>query len=397
MINLISKGQCCGCSACLHICPKHSITFKEDSEGFLYPHVDISSCVDCGLCEKVCPVINQDSEREPITVYAAKHPDVSVRLKSSSGGLFTLLAEQIIDQGGVVFGAKFNNQWEVIHDYTETKEGLESFRGSKYVQSYIGNSYLYAESFLKSGRKVMFTGTPCQIAGLKKFLRREYENLLTVDLICHGVPSPKVWRMYLEEEIARKGDAGKNTVLSSSKVSPVITGVNFRDKSTGWKKYSFVLNISKATAAGDQNSVLSSIFTDNVYMRAFLSNLSLRPSCYECPAKGGKSGADITIGDFWGVEKILPEMNDDMGCSVIIVNKPVLLNVDFEKYAVKYNSVLRNNLCLKYSVPSMVNRKYFYNCILTNTFQRAWMMTTSNNIYYRIHRWLYRNLTKKGI
>lgn len=350
MITVVNKEQCCGCSACLHICPKHSISFKEDSEGFWYPHVDLSSCVNCGLCEKVCPVINQDSEREPIAVYAAKHPDDSVRLKSSSGGIFSLLAEQIIGQGGVVFGAKFNDKWEVIHDYVETPEGLEAFRGSKYVQSYIGDSYVCAESFLKAGRKVMFTGTPCQIAGLKKFLRREYENLLAVDIICHGVPSPKVWRMYLEEEISCKEYIGKNTTLVSSKVSPTITGVNFRDKSNGWKKYSLVLNFSEETAIGKQNTVLSSMFTDNIYMRAFLSNLTLRPSCYNCPAKGGKSGADITIGDFWGVENVFPEFDDGKGVSVVVkcthnevINDALLLrdlNSDFShfNYSYKFSS-----------------------------------------------------------
>ena len=168
MIKIIDKEQCCGCSACLHICPKHSITFKEDKEGFLYPHVNTETCIDCGLCERVCPVLNQNEERIPEKVYAAKHEDDEIRMKSSSGGIFTLLADQILDEGGVVFGARFNDKWEVIHDYTETKEGLAPFRGSKYVQSYIGDSYKIAETFLKSGRKVMFTGTPCQIAGYKK-------------------------------------------------------------------------------------------------------------------------------------------------------------------------------------------------------------------------------------
>ena len=237
MIKIIQKEQCCGCSACLHICPKHSISFREDKEGFLYPQVDTATCIDCGLCEKVCPVLNQGEERMPLKVYAAKHADDEIRMKSSSGGIFTLLADQIIDKGGVVFGARFNENWEVVHDYTETKEGLAPFRGSKYVQSNIGNSYKQVEEFLKTGREVMFTGTPCQVAGLKKFLRIDYENLLTVDFVCHGVPSPMVWRKYLAEEIVRQGN------------NPVVTGVNFRDKSTGWKKFSFVLNFSISITA----------------------------------------------------------------------------------------------------------------------------------------------------
>ena len=194
---------------------------SEDSEGFLYPHVDENACINCHLCEKVCPIINYGNDREPLAVYAAKNPNEAIRMQSSSGGVFTLLAERVIDEGGVVFGATFNDRWEVVHDYVETKEKLAKFRGSKYVQSKVGNSYQMAKSFLENDRKVLFSGTPCQIAGLKNFLRKDYNNLLAVDFICHGVPSPGVFRTYLQEEIdkksARKG-GGKNTVLLS--VSP---------------------------------------------------------------------------------------------------------------------------------------------------------------------------------
>ena len=285
MIEITNKEQCCGCSACVHICPKHSISFYEDKEGFLYPQVDLETCVDCGLCEKVCPVINKESEREPLEAYAAKNDNESIRLKSSSGGIFTLLAEKIIDEGGVVFGARFNEDWEVVHDYTDTIEVLEPFRGSKYVQSCMGESYRQVENFLKADRNVMFTGTPCQIAGLRRFLRKDYMNLLTVDIICHGVPSPLVWRKYLETKTKEQCDA-----------VPLLTGVSFRDKSAGWKKFSLVLKFSTELDGGEQVTTMSSIFNDNDYMRAFLSNLSLRKSCYNCPAKSGKSGADITIG-----------------------------------------------------------------------------------------------------
>ena len=245
MINIIDKKNCCGCNACVQHCPKSCITMQEDGEGFLYPIVDQEVCIDCGLCQKVCPVLNQGEERKPLQVYAANNPNEEVRMQSSSGGVFTLLAETIIQEGGVVFGVRFNDDWEVIHDYTETKEGLAAFRGSKYVQSRIGESYCQVERFLKKGRKVLFTGTPCQIAGLNLFLRKEYDNLLTVDFICHGVPSPGVWKSYLEELIALKGNQ-KNSVLSHSK--PIIlysirdiSRIEFRNKRLGWKKYSFAL------------------------------------------------------------------------------------------------------------------------------------------------------------
>lgn len=245
MINIIDKKNCCGCNACVQHCPKSCITMQEDEEGFLYPIVDQEVCIDCGLCEKVCPVLNQGEERKPLQVYAANNTNEEIRMQSSSGGVFTLLAETIIQEGGVVFGARFNDDWEVIHDYTETQEGLATFRGSKYVQSRIGDSYCQAEQFLKKGRKVLFSGTPCQIAGLNLFLRKEYNNLLTVDFICHGVPSPGVWKSYLEELIALQGNR-KNSVLSHSK--PIILNsirdisrIEFRNKRLGWKKYSFAL------------------------------------------------------------------------------------------------------------------------------------------------------------
>lgn len=392
MIKIIDKEQCCGCSACLHICPKNSIIFKEDKEGFLYPHVNMETCIDCGLCEKVCPVLNQNEERIPEKVYAAKHEDDEIRMKSSSGGIFTLLADQILDEGGVVFGARFNDKWEVIHDYTETKEGLAPFRGSKYVQSNIGNSYKQVEEFLKTGREVMFTGTPCQVAGLKKFLRKDYENLFTVDFVCHGVPSPMVWRKYLEEEIARQGDIGKNTVLTFPKVSPVVTGVNFRNKLTGWKKYSFVLNFSKASAEGEQNTVLSSLFTDNAYMNAFLANLSLRPSCYACPAKAGKSGSDITIGDFWGIENVTPNIDDDKGVSLLILNnrKYKLADINCNIISLEVEDGIRSNPSYIYSVLEPINRNYFFYCLSSRRFSESLFMTTSFSLIRRIERCIFR-------
>lgn len=372
MIEITQKEHCCGCSACVHICPKHSISFQEDKEGFLYPKVDLETCVDCGLCEKVCPIINQDPEREPQKVYAAKNDDENIRLKSSSGGVFTLIAEKIIEEGGVVFGARFNESWEVIHDYTDTIEGLEPFRGSKYVQSAIGESYKQVETFLKAGRKVMFTGTPCQIAGLRKFLRKDYKNLLTVDFVCHGVPSPLVWRLYLKEEINRYG-----------KEITAVEDINFRDKYTGWKTYSLSIKLSG-------NIVSSTMFTDDNYMRAFLSNLSLRPSCYSCPAKAGKSGADITIGDFWGIENVLPELDDDIGISVLVnyneIKCPSIIS-ELYLHAVSYPEILVSNPCLEKSVNKPVNRDFFFSQLMRKGFNCAVNKTCSTKFINRLIRY----------
>lgn len=328
MINITQKYLCCGCGACVQACPKHCIRLEEDWEGFLYPQVDMDQCIDCGKCELVCPELHPGDVRKPIQVYAAVNPDEKVRAHSSSGGIFTLLAESVIAKNGVVFGARFDELWNVIHDYTESKEGLAAFRGSKYVQSYIGETFKQTEHFLKAGRRVMFTGTSCQIMGLKRYLRKEYENLLAVDFVCHGVPSAKVWRAYLNE-ICSSVKGGENTVQSHSKpqISESeklfkIKSIDFRNKDLGWKKYSFAFTLSETTADGEKIQFCSHIFTKNPYMQVFLSDLSLRPSCYNCLAKAGKSGSDITIGDFWGIEKIDPSMDDDRGTSLVILNTP---------------------------------------------------------------------------
>ena len=379
MINIVEPQKCCGCSACVHICPQHSINLQEDKDGFLYPRVDMETCIDCGLCEKVCPMINQDSERLPLATYAAKNDNESIRLKSSSGGIFTLLAESVIDEGGVVFGARFNEDWEVVHDYTDTIEGLEPFRGSKYVQSCMGESYRQVENFLKADRKVMFTGTPCQIAGLRKFLRKDYNTLLTVEVVCHGAPTPLVWRAYLNNEIAKCG-----------KDLAGVEGINFRDKLTGWKTYSLSVKLS-------ENIVSSSLSKDNDYMRAFLSNLSLRKSCYNCPAKSGKSGADITIGDFWGIENIRPELDDDKGISLIMVNSPKgmasLKTLSCELVPVGFNEAVKSNSAYNHSVSKPVNREYFFHRIRKgNNVQDALAACESVNVLSRIRRIIFRKL-----
>ena len=223
MINILNKKDCCGCNACVQRCPKQCIIMQTDNEGFLYPIVDATTCIDCGLCEKVCPVINQTEPQEPLKVYAAYNKNEDIRMQSSSGGIFTLLAEEIIKKGGVVFGVKFNKDWMPEFGYTETLEGLSTYRGSKYVQAIVGDAYKQAEEFLKAGREVLFSGTPCQIAGLKRYLRKEYDKLLTVDIICHGVPSPKVWNMYLKETCSRLLETrtdGKNSVVSAKGGEP---------------------------------------------------------------------------------------------------------------------------------------------------------------------------------
>ena len=325
MIHIVDKRDCCGCSACVQRCPKHCITLYEDSEGFLYPKVDENSCIDCGLCEKVCPLLNRPEAITPQAVMAVKNCNEEERLTSSSGGVFVAVAQKVIQEGGVVFGAVFDEHWEVKHTYAETLEEVRPMMGSKYLQSRMENCYREAEQFLKQGRKVLFTGSPCQVTGLYSFLRKDYPNLLCVDFLCHGVPSPGIWRRYLEETFfnpARRAAAGKNTVLSSSlKTVPVLTGIEFRDKkSYGWKKYSFVVR-GKSASMADKNSVLLSVIhRENAFMRGFLSDIYLRPSCYRCRCKNGVSHSDLTIADYWGIDRLMPDFDDDKGVGLVLVN-----------------------------------------------------------------------------
>ena len=386
MIKILNKQDCCGCSACVQRCPKQCITQQEDEEGFLYPKVDMATCIDCGLCEKVCPVLHQAEERVPLEVFAAKNPNDEIRYESSSGGIFTLLAEQTIDAGGVVFGVKWNEHFEAVHAYTETKEGLAAFRGSKYVQSQVGETFRQAEQFLKLGRQVLYSGTPCQIAALKLYLRKDYENLLSVDFICHGTPSPGVFRWYLSEEIAQEAarQSGEKIQFRSSLSIPSIAkadvlareqgfeieDIRFRDKRVGWKKYSFVLSLkplSKVTTAGEKKSVsLSYTLHENAFMQGFLSDLYLRPSCHDCKARNGKSGSDITIGDYWAVSSLIPNIDDDRGVSAITLNTDIgrtfIERIQMVLCQTSYDDLCVRNKCLLHSVEVPKNRQVFYDC-----------------------------------
>ena len=324
MIKIQNKKDCCGCAACVQRCPKQCISLKEDKEGFLYPVVEENSCIDCGLCEKVCPWLNRSRKIPPKEVLAVKNRNEKERLASSSGGVFIALAKKVLENGGVVFGAVFDENWEVKHTCAEALDSVRPMMGSKYLQSRIGDSFRDAERYLKEGREVLFTGSPCQIRALHNYLRRDYSNLLAVDFLCHGVPSPGVWRRYLAETFysTQMTVVGKDTVLSSSpKFLPVITGIEFRDKTQcGWKKYSFVVR-GKFTSEADHNSVLlSDIHRDNPFMKGFLSDMCLRPSCYGCKCKNGASHSDLTIADYWGISRIMPDFDDDKGVGLVLLN-----------------------------------------------------------------------------
>lgn len=295
MKKVIDNNKCNGCSACAMVCPTKAITMTVLEDGFKYPIIDQDKCIDCNLCRKTCPVLNIKEKTKKISAYACYNKDLETRLNSSSGGLFTLLAHNILKQNGIVFGAMFDSNFKVKHDYIDKVEDIYKFRGSKYVQSDIGKSFEQTKKFLKENTLVLFTGTPCQIEGLLHYLNKDYDNLITQDIICHGVPSPKVWQKYLE--YIKYKDLEK---------------ISFRDKTTGWENYSLMLKYKDKTSLESHNT--------HPFMRLFLQNIILRDSCYDCVAKLKHRNSDITLADFWGINNIEPTMNDKKGTSLVLVN-----------------------------------------------------------------------------
>lgn len=302
-MNLCAPEACTGCLACVNSCPKTALSVKSDPEGFYIPVVDERVCIDCGICEKRCPVLNP-LQKEPFEQhgFACWSKEKNLRKASSSGGLFSELASIIIKKGGTVFGASFDKNFNVIHTAVSTSEELNKLRGSKYVQSYIGSSYQQVKELLNKEVPVLFVGTPCQVAGLRSFLHKGYETLVTCDLVCHGVPSPLVFQSY-KKWLERKYK------------SPLET-FSFRDKRKSWMWYN-----TKATFhSGDK--YIGSWFSDP-FMRLFLRDNILRPSCYNCQYTNMKRAGDITIADFWGYRsKEKGSKNTDKGVSLALINTP---------------------------------------------------------------------------
>ena len=297
---MVDPKYCTGCEACASYCPVSAIQMEADDDGFFYPQIDTEKCIQCGLCHKTCPVaIMPKPSHEMDRIWMFEAQDEKMRNASSSGGAFSQLARQVIEKDGLVFGCRMDEDcYGASHTGVDNEVDLAPLRGSKYVQSRMGNALCQVKRALEEGKWVLFSGTPCQVAGLQSYLGdQSWARLLTVDLICHGVPSQKVWQAYakeLEEEAKAK-----------------LTQVSFRDKKIGWQTYS----LSCGFADG---SVYSQTVLEDLYLRGFIENLYLRPSCHNCSFKGKHYKSDITLGDFWGIGEFFPELSNKQGISLVI-------------------------------------------------------------------------------
>lgn len=301
MNSCLNDENCTGCAACANSCPKQCIQMLTDTEGFLHPVVDEARCVDCGVCQKACPILHPLARNSETAAYAAVCKSDDIRRESTSGGVFSLLCQWVFDRSGVVFGAAFTDDFAVEHRCVRSMDELPVLRTAKYAQSRVGDSFQQVKKLLDDGQYVLFSGTPCQIGGLQAFLGREYEKLILVDLVCHGVPAPSVWERYIDYR--RETDAPDSELVS----------INLRSKETGWPGYSVRFDYQNGTHYSAKSS-------EDPFMRCFVGNLCLRPSCYDCQFKGISRASDFTLGDYWGVWSQLPEFNDGKGTSIVLVH-----------------------------------------------------------------------------
>ena len=386
MINIVDEKwqECCGCSACEQICPQDCIQMQEDKEGFLYPIVDREKCVECNLCEKVCPILQKEKYyREGEIVKEAIggwHKDEEVRKKSSSGGAFTLFAVYILEQKGIVYGCALNEQNQAVHISIQSKDELDKLRGSKYIQSDINGVYIDIKKQLEDGRKVLFVGTPCQAAGLHSFLMgREWDNLYVCDFICHGVPSPKVFRSYIE--------------LLREKYDTKIVSFKFRHKDV--ERVSSTMQMGTKIEFEKYGVKYFSPAYKDVFMSGFSTDLYLRPSCYECEFKVlPKYYSDITIADFWGVKKVDIELDDGKGTSLLFLNSEkgevlfdkVKNNFYFKKC--QFEKAISRNKSLTKSASLSRNREQFFEDYLALPFEKV-TQKHMNVFKWGVHKVMY--------
>lgn len=385
MIEIKDKSMCSGCTACKSICPKNAITMEHDEEGFLYPKVDKEKCINCGLCDKVCPILNKKEEKEcEQKAYIFQHKNDEIRRQSTSGGAFTAISEYVIDNEGIVFGAVFDDDFKVIHKGIDNKEELYRFRNSKYVQSEMCNCYREVKENLINNRMVCFSGTACQIEGLKSYLRREYENLITVDVICRAVPSPLIWKKYLNVQ---------------KKKYPDIKSIFFRDKYYGYK-YS---NLSIYNNANDKKQEYHSGVESDPYLRAFFSNICDRPSCHSCNFRKRFRLSDITIWDCFNVESFNKQFDDDKGTTRVLTHtmkgKKIIekLDVNNNLFEIDVEKAIKNVNEIYNSVKVNPKREEFFKDAYILKDEELFKKYFPNTIKVKIERFFRKILLNTGI
>ena len=360
MINIQNKVYCCGCNACGDACPKQAITFKTDNEGFWYPEVNMNKCIDCGLCEKVCPIINvkelKKNDLSESICYAAEHKNLEVVFDSTSGGLFSALADIMYKSGGYVGGAVFNEDFKSVRQFiSNDKKDLSRLRSSKYLQSSLEGFYSQVRDLLKAGENVLVCGSPCQMAALRAFLRKDYDNLIIADYICRGINSPKVWGKYIDSFEERYGH---KVIYAKAK-----------SKEYGWR------NLTQKMILDDGKSYYETRTQSNFTKGYLQTGVYCRPSCYDCKFKGYPRISDITLADFWGIEKVNTSMEKNLGTSLVMINskkgerffETVKGRINYVQ--VPFNSIEAGNRSLNLSVdPPKVDRKQFFEDLDKMTF-----------------------------
>lgn len=349
MEEIVIKSKCTGCTACMNGCPKQAISMETDNNGFKHPVIDQTKCINCGLCKKNCPVLNTINNESINECYVAFSNDDNILNNSSSGGLFNIIANKVLDNNGIVIGAAFDNTNTLKHIAVTSKNDLEPLKGSKYLQSDLTNIFIYIKENIKN-KQILFVGTPCQVAGLKSYIKNN-NNLICLDIVCHGVPSPKLFEKYIKE-------------LETINKQKVIK-FNFRDKSTGWDTYSNTVTF--------ENKAITELAKNNKYMKLFLANIALRESCYNCNFKLGNKYSDITLGDFWGINNVNKNMYNKKGTSAIIINtnqgKELFESIKNELTYKKceLSDILLGNSSLKESSKEPIKRNEFFSNIETES------------------------------
>lgn len=353
-ITLIGD-TCCGCGACAASCPKQCIDMVHDEAGFLRPSVSLDLCVSCGVCSRSCPAINVSHRDAPLCSFLAVTRDRDALLVSSSGGAFGALASDVLARGGSVVGASFDEQRRIVrHEIVRSPAGLARLRLSKYIQSSVSREvYQGVKSNLKSGVPVLFCGTACQVSGMRRYLGRAAlsTDFLCADVVCHGVPSPKLWNKWVDDLERR--------------YSARLVETNFRSKATGWPSYSVLYEFSNG-------STLRNLPGDDWYMQAFINNASLRPSCFSCPSKMS-CGSDLTLGDFWGVRRLFPGHKWGAGVSAVVAHTSKGLDAlsrvesSLSFRSVKYEDILAGNPALEHSPKPFLRYREFFEDVKSET------------------------------